>query len=243
MTNSRPVPARAMVLAAGRGDRLRPVTDTRAKPLVEVGGKALIDHVLDRLAAVGVARAVVNVSYLGRQIEDHLAKRRRPEIVISRESERLETGGGVARALPSLGPDPFYVVNSDALWFGAQRDALTRLADAWDEEAMDGLLLMQPTVRAIGYEDRGDFHLGPLGELRRRGERDVAPFVFAGVQILHPRLFEGCPEGVFSLNRLYDQALGRRRLFAIANDGDWLHVGTPEGLAQANRFLPRAANS
>ena len=232
------IPRRAMVLAAGRGERLRPLTDRLPKPLVEVGGKPLIDHALDRLASVGVDTAVVNVSYRRADLENHLKSRDRPKVIISPEPERLETGGGVANALAYLGDDPFYVINSDVLWTGGRSDSLIRLAEFWDSARMDALLLVQPTVRAVGYHGRGDFQLGPLGEVRRREERETAPFVFAGVQILAPRLFVDCPKAAFSLNLIYDRAMGLGRLFGFVNEGRWMHIGTPEGLARARALHP-----
>ena len=226
-----------MVLAAGRGDRLRPLTDTCPKPLVAVAGKALVDHALDRLAAAGVERAVVNAWYLAELVERHLTGRERPAIVVSREDELLDTGGGVARALDELGDAPFYVVNSDVVWRDAAAGALERLAAAWDDALCDALLLLVPAAGAAGYDGRGDFHLDPRGELRRRGAGETAPFAFAGVQMLHPRLFDGCPKGAFSLNLLYDRARVAGRLHGLVHDGDWLHVGTPTGLAEAERRL------
>ena len=237
------VPKRAMVLAAGRGERLRPYTDRIPKPLVEVGGKPLIDHALDRLASIGVEIAVVNVSYRRADLENHLKGRCLPKIIISPESERLETGGGVANALESLGDDPFYVVNSDVLWSGGRSDSLLRLAEFWDPARMDALLLVQPTVRAVGYHGRGDFQLGPLGEVRRREERETAPFVFAGVQILAPGLFTDCPKTPFSLNLIYDRAMRLGRLFGFVNEGRWTHIGTPEGLARARTLYPAPSHA
>ena len=237
------VPKRAMVLAAGRGERLRPLTDRVPKPLVEVGGKPLIDHALDRLASVGVEVAVVNVSYRRADLENHLKGRRHPKIIVSPESGRLETGGGVVNALDSLGDEPFYVINSDVLWTGGRSESLIRLAEFWDLARMDALLLVQPTVRAVGYNGRGDFQLGPLGEVRRREERETAPFVFAGVQILAPRLFADCPATPFSLNLIYDRAMRAGRLFGFVNEGRWTHVGTSEGLARARASYPTPSHA
>jgi MurNAc alpha-1-phosphate uridylyltransferase len=233
-----PVPQSAMVLAAGLGLRLRPLTEARPKPLIEVAGRALIDRTLDRLAAAGVRRAVVNLHHRGDMLRAHLAGRREPEVVFSDESDLLlETGGGVAHALPLLGPGPFYVVNSDIIWRDAHVDSLVALARRWNDRAMDALLLLMPTVGAIGYAGAGDFAMAPDGHLTRRDERVVAPFVFTGVQILHPRLFAGCPQGPFSLNRLYDRAAESERLFGLRHQGDWMDIGTPEGLAAAERAL------
>ena len=231
------MPRRAMILAAGLGERMRPLTDERPKPLIEVRGRALIDAILERLEAAGVAEAVINLHYLGHKIEAHLKDRTSPRIVFSHESERLETGGGVRKALPLLGEAPFFVINGDVCWLDGCTPALRRLADAWDEARMDALLLLHPTAFAVGYEGRGDFMLGPDGRLRRRGEREVAPFVFAGLQILHPGLFEGAPEGSFSLNSLYDKAAARERLWGLRHDGEWFHTGTPEQLAEVEAAL------
>jgi len=233
-------PKSAMVLAAGRGERLRPLTDDRPKPLVDVGGKALIDHALDKLAAAGVARAAVNVSYKGDMIERHLAGRARPAIVISREARRLETGGGIAKALGALGPDPFYVVNGDLLWRDRAVPALARLAAAWDDARWDALLLLVPLAAASGYQGRGDFERAADGRLSRRAADRDAPYVFAGVQLVHPRLFAERPEGAFSINILYDAAIARGRLGGVVHDGDWMHVGDPAGLAAAEKRLASA---
>ena len=230
-------PRRAMVLAAGRGERLRPLTDDTPKPLLEVGGKTLIDRALDSLAGAGVDVAIVNLWYRAESIERHLADRDRPCVAFSREDTLMDTGGGVAKALGRLGRRPFYAVNSDVVWFDSVEGALPRLAAAWDDDAMDALLLLVPAPRAVGYHGMGDFYLGPTGAVRRRGEREVAPFVFAGVQILHPRLFRGCPDGAFSLNLLYDRAIADGRLFGIVHDSEWLHIGTVQGLARAERRL------
>ncbi len=240
MTPNVAMPNVAMVLAAGRGERLRPLIGELPKPLVQVAGKALIDHALDGLAAAGVARAVVNVWYRVEMVERHLTGRRRPAVVLSRESELLGTGGGVANALEALGGDAFYVVNSDVLWGDGAAGALERLAQGWDGTAMDALLLLVPIARAAGYEGGGDFHLGPTGGARRREADGTAPFVFAGVQILEPRLFRDCPRGAFSLVQLYDRAQRAGRLYGLVHDGDWLHVGTPAGLADAERRLGAA---
>lgn len=227
------VPNTAMVLAAGLGTRLRPITDTIPKPLIELGGRTLLDHALDRLALVGVERAVVNVHYRAEQIEAALAGRTRPRIVLSREEELLETGGGVARALTLLG-ETFFVVNSDVFWLDGRDHALARLAAAFDPEAMDAMLLFQRTATAIGYEGGGDYFLDPLGIPRRRGEREIAPYLFAGIQLLHRRAFDGVPGGIaetrFSLNLVYDRAATAGRLRAILHDGEWYHIGTRDGL-------------
>jgi N-acetyl-alpha-D-muramate 1-phosphate uridylyltransferase len=236
------VPRRAMVLAAGLGTRMRPLTDTTPKPLVQVGGKALIDHVLDRLAAAGVETAVVNVHHFADQIERHLAARRTPAIVISDERPALlDTGGGVVQALPLLGDAPFFHVNSDTLWIDGVKPNLARLAAGFDAATMDALLLLASTAASVGYSGRGDFAMAPDGRLRRRAEREVAPFVFAGAAILTPALFADAPRGAFSLNRLLDRAAENGRLFGIRLDGVWMHVGTPEAIAAAERAILQSA--
>ncbi len=228
---------RAMVLAAGFGLRMRPLTETRPKPLIEVSGRAMLDHALDHLAAAGVETAVVNVHWLGDQIVKHVAGRRRPNIVISHETELLETGGGIVKALPELGTEPFFVVNSDMLWLDGTVPALQRLARAWRDADMDALLLLHRTVAAIGYDGIGDFFADPMGRLTRRRGGDVAPHVYAGVQVLHPRLLSGAPKGAFSLNRSFDRAEEAGRLYGIMHDGLWFHVGTPGDLAETQRYL------
>ena len=230
-------PKRAMVLAAGRGLRMRPITETLAKTLVAPDGRSLLDRILDRLEAAGVEQVVVNLHHLGEQIERHLEQRGTPEVAFSREDSLLETGGGVRKALPLLGDEAFYVINGDTLWLDGLEPALSRLAATWDQAAMDALLLLHPTAYAMTYEGAGDFFLSPEGRVRRRGEREVAPFVFAGVQILHPRLFEGAPEGAFSLNRLYDAAAEAERLRGLRHDGEWFEVGTPKALRVAEEAL------
>jgi MurNAc alpha-1-phosphate uridylyltransferase len=230
------IPQSAMVLAAGLGTRMRPITDRIPKPLVEVAGRTLLDRALDRVEEAGVKRAIVNVHYKGEQIERHLARRARPAITISHEDELLETGGGVAKALPLLG-EVFFVANSDVMWLDGKLRALDRLAHAFDPDRHDAMLLFQRTASAIGYEGRGDFLLNPAGVPQRRPERGVAPYLFAGVQVLHSRLFAGAPSVRFSLNVLYDKALAAGRLGAIVHDGEWYHIGTPEGLAEAESRL------
>ncbi len=227
-------PRNAMVLAAGFGQRMRPLTDTIPKPLVKVAGKALIDHVLDRLAAANVERAVVNVHYLADLIERHVAARARPSIAISDERrELLDTGGGVVKALPLLGDAPFFHINSDTIWIDGVRPNLTRLAEAFDPAAMDALLLLAPSAGSIGYDGRGDFNMAPDGRLRVRPERDVAPFVYAGAAILSPRLFDDAPVGAFSLTRLFANAIEAGRLHGLRLEGLWMHVGTPEAIVTA----------
>ena len=231
-----------MVLAAGLATRLRPVSEIQPKALIEVAGKALIDHALDRLADVGVERAVVNTHYLGDQIERHLAGRKRPAIRISHEETILDTGGGIAQALPLLGTNPFYVINAKIVWRGGQVEALRRLAAIWDDARMDGLLLLQPTVTAVGYEGPGDLTMDQFGLVRFRDPQEVAPFVYASIQILHPRLFAGAPKGAFPLRPLWERAGAAGRLHGLRHDGEWYHVATPQGLADAEARLGLAAD-
>jgi MurNAc alpha-1-phosphate uridylyltransferase len=216
----------AMVLAAGHGTRLRPLTDRTPKPMVPVNGKMLIDHTLDRLAAFGIERAVVNTHHLADQVERHLAGRRAPPIEFSREETILDTGGGIANALPQLGDEPFLAVNAKIVWLDGRIPALQRLAASWDDSRMDGLVLVHPTVMARAYDGPGDFFLDPEGHVRRRRPWEVAPFVYTGIQILHPRLFRDAPEGAFSMNELYDRAIEAGRLFGLRHDGEWFQVST-----------------
>jgi N-acetyl-alpha-D-muramate 1-phosphate uridylyltransferase len=225
-----PVPKTGMLLAAGLGTRMRPISDTVPKPLIELAGRTLLDHAIDRLALAGVQRVVVNVHYKPEMITERLAARREPRIEISHEQELLETGGGVLKALPLL-DEVFFVVNSDVLWLDGKDYALTRLAGAFDNARMDVVLLLQRTTKAIGYEGRGDYFLDSLGNPRRRGEQEIAPYIFTGVQLLHRRAFDGITDKRFSLNRIYDRADKAGRLHAIVHDGEWYHVGTPDGLA------------
>jgi MurNAc alpha-1-phosphate uridylyltransferase len=235
-------PKRAMILAAGLGKRMRPITVTTPKPLIEVAGRPLIDHALDRLEHAGVASVVVNVHYLAELVRVHVARRASPKVVISDETQRLlDTGGGIARALPELGSEPFYVLNSDSFWIEGPRPNLEWLAAAWRDDAMDALLMLSSTVRAIGYSGRGDFRMDPAGRLRRRPEREVAPFAYAGAAILHPRLFANCPDGPFSLNLLFDRAMDAGRLYGVRMDGQWLHVGTPEAIGEAELTIADSA--
>jgi N-acetyl-alpha-D-muramate 1-phosphate uridylyltransferase len=229
-------PRSAMVLAAGLGTRLRPVTETIPKPLVEINGRSLIDHAIDRLASVGIERVVVNIHYKAAMLAEHLGRRDHPRIELSREAELLDTGGGVAQALPLLG-ESFFVVNGDVFWLDGKDAALLRLAGAFDPAGTDAVLLLQRTVTAVGYEGSGDYFLDPLGTPRRRREREVAPYLFAGIQLLHRRLFDTAPGRVFSLVQLFDRAEEAGRLRAIVHDGEWYHVGSPEGLAATRERL------
>lgn len=236
-------PTRAMVLAAGFGTRMRPLTDRMPKPLVPVAGRALLDHVLDKLAEAGVTDAVVNVHYLPDQIIDHTATRTKPRVTISDERDAvLGTGGGVVKALPLLGDAPFYHLNADTLWIDGAQPNLARLAEAFDPARMDVLLLMAPTADSIGYSGSGDYAMLPDGTLRRRKEREVVPFVYAGVAILSPAIFAGSPTGEFALTKLFDRASEQGRLFGLRLDGLWMHVGTPDAVQAAEQaFLASAA--
>jgi MurNAc alpha-1-phosphate uridylyltransferase len=236
-------PDKAMVLAAGLGVRMRPLTDRLPKPLVTVAGRTLLDHVLDKLADAGASEAVVNVHYLPDQIIEHVSARQRPRVTISDERARvLGTGGGVVRALPLLGSAPFFHVNADTLWIDGVRPNLMRLAEAFDPARMDILLLMAPTAGSIGYEGRGDYSMLPDGTLRKRKERQVVPFVYAGAAIISPRIFAGVPSSEFSLTKIFDVAEEQERLFGLRLDGTWMHVGTPEAVGAAEEaFLESVA--
>jgi MurNAc alpha-1-phosphate uridylyltransferase len=227
-----------MVLAAGLGTRMRPLTDRKPKPLIEVGGKALLDHVLDRLDDAGVTRAVVNVHYLADQIIKHVSARHTPRAVISDERGLLlGTGGGMVKALPELGDAPFFHLNSDTIWIDGVKPNLTRLADIFDAGKMDALLLLAPTTGSIGYAGRGDFAMAPDGRLRARSEREVMPFVFAGAAILSPALFADAPKGEFPLTDLFARAAQTGRLHGLRLDGLWMHVGTPDAIADAEAAI------
>ncbi|MFE1599365.1 nucleotidyltransferase family protein [Methylobacterium sp. ID0610] len=234
---------RAFVLAAGLGKRMRPITATMPKPLVEVGGRALVDHALDRLAEAGIAEVVVNVHYLADLMEAHLERRKGPpRIVISDERDRLlETGGGARKALPLLGGAPFLILNSDSFWLEGPRPNLGRLVAAWDPAAMDMLLLVASTATSLGYDGLGDFHMDKDGRLVRRAEREVSPFVYAGVAVVQPSFFADTPDGSFSLNLLFDRAAAQGRLHGLRLDGQWLHVGTPEALQAAEERVRTSA--
>jgi MurNAc alpha-1-phosphate uridylyltransferase len=231
-----------MVLAAGLGTRMRPFNGSVPKPLVKVGNKSLIDYVLDRLAAVGVERAVVNVHYLADQIERHLQGRQRPQIVFSDErSELLGTAGGIVNALPLLGDEPFYLVTSDTIWIDGVNSNLVRLAAAFDPGRMDGLLLLAPTTSSIGYTGRGDFKMAPDGKLTRRGEREVVPFVYAGAAILAPAFVADVPAGPSSMSPLFDRAVEAGRICGLRLEGVWMHVGTPEAVIAAEAAIVDSA--
>lgn len=236
-------PTKAMVLAAGLGLRMRPLTERMPKPLVPVAGRALLDHVLDKLGDAGVSEAVVNVHYLPDQIIDHVAARVKPGVTISDERDQvLGTGGGVVKALPLLGQAPFFHVNADTLWIDGVRPNLARLAEAFDPARMDVLLLMAPTASSIGYDGRGDYAMLADGALRKRREHQVVPFVYAGAAIMSPSLFANAPKGEFPLTQLFDSANEQERLFGLRLDGVWMHVGTPDAVQAAEEaFLESVA--
>ena len=230
-----------MVFAAGRGERMRPITERRPKPLIEVGGKALIDHCLDRFAENGVERAVVNVHWLGGQIIDHLQGRERPEIVISDEREKLlDQGGGLKKALPELGPGPFFVCNTDAFWIEGPVSNLARLVDAFDPDRMDAILLVAAAATAVGVDWPGDFTMDRDGRLSKREPRFVAPFVHTGVGILKPESVARVQDEVFGLAPFLFRAAAAGRLYGVRLDGLWLHVGRPESIAEAERAIDRS---
>jgi MurNAc alpha-1-phosphate uridylyltransferase len=236
--NEQDFPRTAMVLAAGIGKRMRPLTDAKPKPLVEVAGRALIDSSLDRLAAAGVATAVVNLHHFADLLEAHLKKRAAPpKIVLSNEREMLlDTGGGIAKALPLLGEKPFFLVNSDSLWL-EKNSNLARLAHAFDPARMDALLLLARAENTVGYEGRGDFYLEHGGRLRRREADENAPFTYAGGALLSAALFRDAPEGAFPLLSLFDRAQTKGRLCGLELEGCFLHVGTPGAIPLAEAAI------
>ncbi|MFC4295354.1 nucleotidyltransferase family protein [Novosphingobium tardum] len=230
----------AMVMGAGLGTRMRPLTNDRPKPLVEVAGKAMIDHCLDRLADAGVARAVVNVHYLPEMLVDHLSTRQRPATTISDERDALlETGGGMVKALTLIGADPFFTVNSDNLWLEGPVNVFQQLSDAWDAERMDGLLLLVPHSRAHNHRGKGDFHLDPLGRISRRRTGRIAPFIWTGIQLIGHSLLADPPAGAFSTNILWDRAIARGRLFGISHVSEWFEVGSPEAILPTEQAMAR----
>ncbi len=237
-------PTRAMILAAGLGTRMAHLTAEKPKPLVELKGKALIDYAIDRLVRNGVNFIVVNVHYKADQLMAHLKKRKDVEIRICDETEAiLDTGGAVSKALPFFEGEPFFTHNSDSLWVEGMGSALARMKARWNSDTMDALMLLAPCATAIGFDGRGDFEMDALGALTRRAELRLAPFVWTGLQILHPRLFDGAPKGRFSINPLWDKAIEKGRLFGIRLDGVWIHVGSPQALEEAEGFLRDLAST
>jgi MurNAc alpha-1-phosphate uridylyltransferase len=230
----------AMVMAAGLGKRMRPLTASQPKPLVRVAGKPLIDHALDRLAGAGVSRAVVNVHYLADALEAHLRGRAMPRVVISDERDALlETGGGMIKAQAEL-PDPFFCLNSDNIWLDGPRDAFHDLSRRWNAKEMDALLLLVPHARAANFTGKGDFHMDPLGRLARRRSGRIAPYIFTGIQLVSHRLLRDAPQGAFSTNILWDRAIEEGRLFGTVFTGLWFEVGTPEAIVPTEEALKRA---
>ena len=235
------LPRTAMVLAAGLGTRMRPLTDDRPKALVEVAGRALIDHVLDRLVDAGVERAVVNVHWFADRLEAHLAGRTRPDILISDERDALlETGGGLKKARAILGDDPVVVANIDSVWIEAAEPALTALARAWDPARMDALLLLARMERSTGFDSPGDFFLGDDGRLAFRGEAPSSPYAFMGIHITRPQLVDPEPAGPFSLSRIWRRLAVEGRLHGVVFEGQWMHVGDPAARGEAEDRLTQA---
>ena len=227
----------AMILAAGLGKRMRPLTASQPKPLVRVAGKALIDHALDRLADAGVARAVVNVHYLADALEAHVLARQNPAVTVSDErAQLLETGGGMVKALPLL-PDPFFALNADNIWLDGPKSAFHDLSRRWDPSMMDALLLVVPHARAMNFAGPGDFHMDPLGHVTRRRAGRIAPFIFTGIQLVSHRLLRDAPQGPFSTNILWNRAMEERRLFGISFTGQWFEVGTPQMIRPTEEAL------
>lgn len=229
----------AMVMAAGMGKRMRPLTASQPKPLVRVAGKPLIDHALDKLADAGVGRVVVNVHYLADALEAHVRERKTPVVSVSDEREMLlETGGGMIKAQAEL-PDPFFCLNADNIWLDGPRDAFHDLSDRWNPETMDALLLLVPHARALNFRGKGDFHMDPLGRLSRRRPGRIAPFIYTGIQLVSHRLLRDAPEGKFSTNILWERAIEEGRLFGTGFTGQWFEVGTPQSIAPTEEALKR----
>src|SRR6516164_196783 len=226
-----------MLLAAGRGTRMRPLTDRTAKPLLPLGGRALIDHALDRLADAGVETVVVNAHWQADRLAAHLATRTRPHTTLRREASLLDTGGSVKAALDLLGPAPFFVINGDAFWVDGPQPALARLVAAFDPADVDGVLLVHRTFQVHADVGFGDFALDSWGAPRRRREREIVPYIYAGLQVIAPALLADTPDGAFSMNRAWDTAMAAGRLRAVVHDGLWFHLSTPADLAEAESIL------
>ncbi len=233
------IPDTAMVMAAGLGTRMRPLTDNKPKPLVEVGGKPLIAYTFEKLRLARVSKAVVNIHYLPQMMVDYLeAGIDGIDITISDESDLLlETGGGLVKALPMIGEDPFFAINSDAIWTDGAVDALTRLASHWEGDKMDALLLLVPRENAHHHRGKGDFFLADQGHLIRRGDRDSAPYVYTGVQLISKRLLRDAPDGPFSTNILWDKAIAEGEAFGLVHEGDWFDIGSPAAIAPTEEAL------
>ncbi len=234
-------PRMAMFLAAGLGERMRPLTNTVPKPLVSLAGRPMMDYALDRMRDAGITRIVVNLHYRGQQLRDHLRDCRQPEIIYSDESDQLlGAGGGVVKALPLLGVLPFFVHNCDSFWLDDDSNILSVMAQTFDEARMDALLLLAPLTRASGFDGPGDYYMSDDGALRRNREKsDAAPYAFCGVQIAHPRMFANAPQGPFSTVELWDRSEQSGRLFGLELDAHWFHVGAPEALRETEQFLAR----
>jgi len=232
---------RAMIMAAGFGTRMRPLTNTIPKPLVKVQGRALIDHVMDRLVAAGVKTIVVNIHYMGDQIKAHVEKRKDVEIIISDETDTiLDSGGGIFKALPHFKGEPFFHANADTVWVEGASHALERLKAAWKPSEMDALMLLASTVTTVCYDGRGDFMMDADGRLSRVPEGRISPFVWMSMEILHPRLFDGVTPGKFSINPLWDKAIAKGRLYGQRLDGVWMHIDRPEAVKQSEEYLAYA---
>ena len=232
---------RAMIMAAGFGTRMRPLTNKIPKPLVKVRGRALIDHVIDRLVEAGVKTIVVNIHYMGNQIKAHVEKRMDVEIVISDETDSiLDSGGGIFKALPHFKGEPFFHANADTVWVEGASHALPRLKAAWNPNEMDALMLLASTDTTVFYDGRGDFMMDAEGKLSRVPEGRISPFVWMSMEILHPRLFDGMQPGKFSINPLWDKAIAKGRLYGQRLDGVWMHIDRPEAIKQSEEYLAYA---
>ena len=232
---------RAMIMAAGFGTRMRPLTNKIPKPLVKVQGRALIDHVMDRLVEAGVKTIVVNIHYMGDQIKAHVEKRKDVEIIVSDETDTiLDSGGGIYKALPHFRGEPFFHANADTVWVEGASHALDRLKAAWDPYNMDALMLLAPTVSTVCYDGRGDFMMDAEGRLSRVPEGRISPFVWMSMEIVHPRLFDGMQPGKFSINPLWDKAIAKGRLYGQRLDGVWMHIDRPEAIKQSEEYLAYA---
>ncbi|MBL8686017.1 MAG: nucleotidyltransferase family protein [Alphaproteobacteria bacterium] len=228
----------AMILAAGYATRLRPISNHTPKAMVQIMGKPILGHILERLKEISLKQIIVNTHHLGTVVKTYLEQQPKHfNIQISEEKTILETGGGVKQALPMIGTQPFYVINGKIIWFNGGQNSLLNLASHWNNKTMDVLLLLQPVTKTVGYQGSGDFHLNADGSLKRRQDDEIAPFVFSGIQIIHPRLFQDSPDGSFSLNVLYDRAIAQGRLFGVRHDGTWLHISSPQDILAVEAYL------
>ena len=234
-------PHTAMILAAGLGTRMRPITDTLPKALVKVCDKTLLDHGLDALDNSGIDRVVVNVHHHADMVEQHLKKSRQNILISDERKKLLNSGGGIANALDKLGDQAFFILNADSFWLEGCKPNLSRLQDTWNSDEMDILMLLSSMTTAVGYENAGDFYMDGEGRLSRREEGQTAPFAYVGAAIIHPRIFADAPEGAFNLNILFDQAIEAGRLFGIRMEGLWLHVGTPQAIEEAEEAIAKSA--